>query len=75
MVTILALVSAILYGTADFLGGAGSRRAPVLALLVVSTPVGTVLMIVAALFAGGAPPTPCRASLGRRGRRRREASA
>ncbi len=57
MVTILALVSAILYGTADFLGGAGSRRAPVLALLVVSTPVGTVLMIVAALFAGGAPPT------------------
>ncbi len=56
MVTILALVSAILYGTADFLGGAGSRRAPVLALLVVSTPVGTVLMIVAALFAGGAPP-------------------
>ena len=57
MVTILALVSAILYGTADFLGGAGSRRAPVLALLVVSAPVGTVLMIVSALCAGGAPPT------------------
>ena len=56
MVTILALVSAILYGTADFLGGAGSRRVPVLALLMVSTPAGAALMIVAALLAGGAPP-------------------
>jgi drug/metabolite transporter (DMT)-like permease len=57
MVTMLALVSAILYGTADFLGGAGSRRVPVLTLLAVSAPAGTALMVVAALLAGGAMPT------------------
>ena len=58
MLTILALVAACLYGTADFLGGAGSRRAPVLALLTVSAPAGVALMLVAALLAGGASPAP-----------------
>jgi drug/metabolite transporter (DMT)-like permease len=67
MVTILALVSAILYGTADFLGGAGSRRVPVLSLLAVSAPAGTVLMILAALLAGGAMPAPAALAWGAAG--------
>ncbi len=67
MVTILALASAILYGTADFLGGAGSRRVPALTLLAVSAPVGTALMIVVALLAGGAPPAPAALAWGAAG--------
>ncbi len=67
MVTILALVSASLYGTADFLGGAGSRRAPVLALLMVSAPAGIVLMFVAALLAGGPRPAPAALAWGAAG--------
>ncbi len=67
MVTILALGSAILYGTADFLGGAGSRRVPVLTLLAVSTPAGTALMILAALLAGGAMPAPAALAWGAAG--------
>jgi drug/metabolite transporter (DMT)-like permease len=67
MVTILALVSAILYGTADFLGGAGSRRVQVLSLLAVSAPAGTALMILAALLAGGGRPAPAALAWGAAG--------
>jgi uncharacterized membrane protein len=50
LVTILALAAAMLYGTADFLGGVASRRASVFAVLVLTVPVGAVVMLVAALL-------------------------
>jgi drug/metabolite transporter (DMT)-like permease len=54
VVTILALAAAVLYGTADFLGGVASRRARVFAVLAVTVPAGAVVMIVIALL-GEAP--------------------
>jgi drug/metabolite transporter (DMT)-like permease len=57
VVTILALLAAGLYGAADFLGGAASRRATAISLLAINTPVGTVIMIAVALLAGGPRPT------------------
>jgi drug/metabolite transporter (DMT)-like permease len=57
MVTVLALGAALLYGSADFLGGSATRRAHVLSVLLVSGPAGLVLAILAALLAGG-PPRP-----------------
>ena len=57
MVTILALLAAGLYGAADFLGGAASRRATAISLLAMNTPVGVVIMIAIALLAGGPQPT------------------
>ncbi|HEY6295594.1 MAG TPA: EamA family transporter [Streptosporangiaceae bacterium] len=54
MVTILALTAAILYGTADFLGGMASRRASVFAVLALTVPTGAVVMVAVALI-GGAP--------------------
>lgn len=53
MVAIFALAAAILYGTADFLGGAASRRTSVLAVLSVTAPVGLAVAVIAALAAGG----------------------
>jgi uncharacterized membrane protein len=53
LVTIFALAAAVLYGGADFLGGTASRRADTLAVLTVSAPFGALIMIVAALAAGG----------------------
>jgi drug/metabolite transporter (DMT)-like permease len=50
VVTILALAAAALYGTADFLGGAASRRASVFAVLAVTVPTGAIVMVVAALL-------------------------
>ena len=49
MVTILALAAAVLYGTADFLGGVASRRASVFAVLALTVPAGAVVMLVVAL--------------------------
>jgi drug/metabolite transporter (DMT)-like permease len=49
MVTMLALVAATLYGTADFLGGAASRRAHPLAVLAITAPAGAVVMLAAAV--------------------------
>jgi drug/metabolite transporter (DMT)-like permease len=54
VVTILALAAAVLYGTADFLGGVASRRANVFAVLVTTVPAGAVVVIVVALL-GQAP--------------------
>ncbi len=48
MVTILALAAAVLYGTADFLGGVASRRARVFAVLAITVPAGTVVVVVVA---------------------------
>ncbi len=53
MVAVLALAAAVLYGSADFLGGVGSRRASALSFLAASAPVGAVIMLVAALAVGG----------------------
>jgi drug/metabolite transporter (DMT)-like permease len=55
MVTVLALGAALLYGSADFLGGSATRRAHVLGVLLVSGPAGLVLATVAAVAAGGPP--------------------
>jgi drug/metabolite transporter (DMT)-like permease len=54
VVTILALAAAVLYGTADFLGGVASRRANVFAVLATTVPAGAVVVIVVALL-GQAP--------------------
>jgi drug/metabolite transporter (DMT)-like permease len=48
-----ALAAAALYGSADFLGGAASRRARSASVLVISAPVGVVVMLAAALLVGG----------------------
>src|ERR1700728_4614923 len=49
MVTIFALAAALLYGSADFLGGVATRHARVLAVLPLSASAGAVIVIVAAL--------------------------
>ena len=54
VVTILALAAAVLYGTADFLGGVASRRARVFAVLATTVPAGAAVVIVVALL-GEAP--------------------
>jgi len=54
VVTIMALAAAILYGTADFLGGVASRRASVFAVLALTVPTGAVIMVALALL-GGTP--------------------
>jgi drug/metabolite transporter (DMT)-like permease len=54
VVTILALAAAVLYGTADFLGGVASRRANVFAVLATTVPAGAAVVLVVALL--GAVP-------------------
>ncbi|HEV2374854.1 MAG TPA: EamA family transporter [Streptosporangiaceae bacterium] len=53
MVTVFALAAALLYGSADFLGGSAARRADPLVVLAVATPLGALVMLGAALVAGG----------------------
>ncbi|MGH3120523.1 MAG: hypothetical protein ACRDND_05750, partial [Streptosporangiaceae bacterium] len=53
MTIVFALAAAVLYGSADFLGGAVSRRTHVLSVLIVSAPAGAVVLLTAALAAGG----------------------
>ena len=53
MTIVFALAAAVLYGSADFLGGAVSRRTHVLSVLVVSAPAGVAVLLAAALVAGG----------------------
>jgi drug/metabolite transporter (DMT)-like permease len=53
VVTILALASAVLYGTADFLGGVASRRTTVFAVLAMTVPAGAVVMVAVALVGSG----------------------
>lgn len=45
MVTILALAAALLYGTADFLGGVASRRASVFTVLALTVPAGALVVV------------------------------
>ena len=51
MGTILALAAAILYGSADFLGGAASRRARPVDVLAVTSSAGAVVLVAIALLA------------------------
>lgn len=53
LVTIFALAAAVLYGSADFLGGTAARRAHTLAVLTVAAPFGALIMAVVAVVAGG----------------------
>jgi drug/metabolite transporter (DMT)-like permease len=50
VVTILALAAAVLYGTADFLGGVASRRASAFAVLAVTVPAGAMVVVAVALL-------------------------
>jgi drug/metabolite transporter (DMT)-like permease len=56
MITALALVTAVAFGVADFLGGAVSRRSTALKTLALCAPMGLLVVTAAALLAGGAPP-------------------
>lgn len=51
----LGLGSSIAWGVSDFLGGFQARRLPVLTVLLVSQPVGLVLVVAYALAVGGDP--------------------
>ena len=53
MATVLALAAALAYGTADFLGGAVSRRSTALRTLTWCVPIGLVVSLVAAVALGG----------------------
>ena len=53
MVVVFGLVAAVLYGSADFLGGAASRRAQALSVLTASAPAGAVIILAAAVAFGG----------------------
>jgi drug/metabolite transporter (DMT)-like permease len=55
VIIVFALAAAVLYGSADFLGGAASRRLRASSVLTVSGPVGAAVLVVAALLAGGSP--------------------
>jgi drug/metabolite transporter (DMT)-like permease len=54
MGTILALAAAIAYGSADFLGGAASRRARPVAVLAVTAPAGAAVVLISALLGSAA---------------------
>ena len=53
MPIVLALVSSVLYGSADFLGGLASRRAPVIAVTALSQGAGLLLLVLALPLAPG----------------------
>jgi drug/metabolite transporter (DMT)-like permease len=52
-----ALAAAVLYGSADFLGGAASRHSRALSVAALSVPAGALVMRAAAAVAGGQAPT------------------
>jgi drug/metabolite transporter (DMT)-like permease len=55
MLIVLALGAALLYGSADFLGGAATRRAALLGVLLTSALAAIAVQLPAALLAGGPP--------------------
>jgi drug/metabolite transporter (DMT)-like permease len=57
MVIVFALAAAVLYGSADFLGGAASRHSRALSVAVLSVPVGALVMLVAAVASGSQAST------------------
>lgn len=54
MVILLALAAAVLYGSGDFLGGMASRRAHVLAVLLLADTAGVIVAVTAAAVSPGA---------------------
>lgn len=52
------LASALVWGSGDFCGGLGTRRASVLSVLVIAESSGLVLLVVAAFFARETMPSP-----------------
>ena len=54
---ILAGFSALMYGAADFYGGLGTRKSPLVSVLAVSQLVGLVVALGASVFLAGALPT------------------
>jgi len=55
MLIVLALGAALLYGSADFLGGAATRRAALVGVLLTSALAAVAVQLPAALLAGGPP--------------------
>lgn len=53
MAALLALVSSVMWGVGDFVGGLASRRATALQVLMVTTPVGWLLVLPVAVLLGG----------------------
>lgn len=51
----LALLAAIGYGTADFVGGAGARRAPTMSIVFIGQVTGAVAMLLVGLASPGTP--------------------
>ena len=58
MALVLALVSAVVYGTADFLGGVAARRTAALAATVAAQGIGLVIDAIALPLFPGGPPSP-----------------
>jgi drug/metabolite transporter (DMT)-like permease len=58
MVTIFALAAALLYGSADFLGGVATRQSRVLSVLPLSAAAGTAVVVTAALLSGQSLAAP-----------------
>lgn len=55
MTVLLGLAAAVLYGVGDFAGGIASRRHTAVTVLLLSYPVGAVLMAIMLPFFGGSP--------------------
>jgi drug/metabolite transporter (DMT)-like permease len=53
MAVVLALISSVLWGVADFVGGVASRRATALQVLMVTTPAGLLMIVPVAFLLGG----------------------
>lgn len=53
MAVVLALISSVLWGVGDFVGGLASRRATALQVLVITTPVGWLMILPVAFLIGG----------------------
>jgi drug/metabolite transporter (DMT)-like permease len=58
VVTIFALTAALLYGSADFLGGVATRRARALSVLPASALAGLLIVLIAAAVSGGPARLP-----------------
>jgi drug/metabolite transporter (DMT)-like permease len=58
LAALLATSSALLWGTGDFSGGLASQRSSPLSVMLVSTPLGLLVLVGAALFRHASTPTP-----------------
>jgi hypothetical protein len=58
VVTVFALTAALLYGSADFLGGVATRRTRALSVLPASAFAGLLIVLIAAWASGGQTGLP-----------------